>query len=166
MTGDPIRPSAPPSPRLAPPPVPRRDFLGLSALWAAGSALLFALIGMLRLPKAAVLPSPSKRFRVALPDSLAEGEAYLPPGRSVALFRDQDGVYAVSMICTHLGCVIKPVPDGFSCPCHGSRFGPDGEVLKGPAPKGLPWLAVARQGSGQYIVDEGKLVPSGTRELA
>ena len=48
MTTDP-QPS-----RLDPAPVARRDFLGLSALAAAGSTLFFALLGMLRLPKAAV----------------------------------------------------------------------------------------------------------------
>ena len=53
--------------RLDPEPVSRRDVLGLMSLWAAGSALLFGLVGMLRLPKAAVLSSPSKRFRVTLP---------------------------------------------------------------------------------------------------
>ncbi|UCF67247.1 MAG: hypothetical protein JSV80_15945, partial [Acidobacteriota bacterium] len=55
--------------RLEPELVPRRDFLGRSAAWSAAGALLFALFGMLRLPKAAVLPAPSKKVRVALPES-------------------------------------------------------------------------------------------------
>jgi cytochrome b6-f complex iron-sulfur subunit len=152
--------------RLSPEPIPRRDFLGLAALGAAGAAALFALGGILRLPKAAVLPSPSKKFRVALPESLAPGEAFLPPRRSVALFRDSSGVYAVSMVCTHLGCIVKSAPDGFHCPCHGSRFAPDGSVVRGPAPKGLPWYAVTSAGGGSYIVDEGKVVPPGTRAEA
>ena len=113
--------------RLAPEPVARRDFLGLAALWSAGATLLFALIGLLRLPKAAVLPSPSKRFS---------------------------------------GCVVKTDSGGFHCPCHGSRFGPDGVVVAGPAPKALPWLAVKQKSEGVYIVDEGKVVKPGTRELA
>jgi ferredoxin len=53
--------------RLDPEPVPRRDFLGIASL--------------------------SKKFRVMLPDSLAAGEPYVPPGRSVALFRDDEGVF-------------------------------------------------------------------------
>jgi len=149
--------------RLDPEPVPRRDFLGISALLAAGAALSAALLGMLRLPKAAVLASPSKRFRVALPESLAEGTAYVPPGRSVALFRDREGVYAISMVCTHLGCIVKPSATGFDCPCHGSRFAADGTVLRGPAPKALPWLGVAVAANG-VTVDEDKTVPAGTRE--
>ena len=151
--------------RLDPEPVARRDFLGLSALGAAISALLFALIGMLRLPKAAVLSSPSRRFRVALPDTLAEGTAFVPAGRSVALFRDGQGVYAVSTICTHLGCIVRPGPDGFECPCHGSRFAMDGTVVKGPAPRALPWVKVSGS-AGTYTVDEEAVVPPGTKVTA
>jgi cytochrome b6-f complex iron-sulfur subunit len=148
--------------RLDPEPVPRRDFLGMSALYAAGATLLFALLGMLRLPKAAVLPSPSKKFRLTLPESLADGQPYVPPGRSVAVFRDREGVYAISLVCTHLGCIIKPSPSGFDCPCHGSRFARDGTVIKGPAPKPLPWLAVSTAG-GAVTVDEDQAVPAGTK---
>jgi Rieske Fe-S protein len=148
--------------RLDPEPVARRDMLGLSALWATASALMFAMVGMLRLPKAAVLSSPSKKFRVTLPQSLPLGEAFVPAGRSVALFRDGEGVWAVSTICTHLGCVIKSGPEGFECPCHGSRFAQDGSVTKGPAPRALPWVKVIG-GGGQWIVDEGATVPPGTK---
>ena len=138
--------------RLDPEPLHRRDFLGLASITAATSALLFAAVGMLRLPKAAVLSSPSKKFRVSIPDTLAAGAPYIPPGRSVALFRDSEGIYAVSTICTHLGCIVKPVADGFECPCHGSRYAGNGSVVKGPAPKPLPWLLV-RGKAGDYIVD-------------
>lgn len=149
--------------RLDPDPVSRRDWLGLTALWTMGAALLFGVVGLLRLPKAAVLASPSKKFRVALPDTLAAGEAFVPPGRAVAIFRDADGVHAVSTICTHLGCVVKAGPDGFECPCHGSRFHADGTVTKGPAPRPLPWLKVTVAGA-LVTIDEGTTVPAGTKE--
>jgi cytochrome b6-f complex iron-sulfur subunit len=148
--------------RLDPEPLPRRDFLGLASVWAAASALLFAGLGMLRLPKAAVLASPSRKFRVSLPESLAEGAPYIPPGRSVALFRDGKGVFAVSTVCTHLGCIVKSRDAGFECPCHGSRFAADGSVLKGPAPRALAWLKVSGGGGG-YVVDEDVTVPPGTK---
>ena len=151
--------------RLDPEPIPRRDFLGLAALASTASALAFAFVGMLRLPKAAVLPSPSRKFRVALPETFAEGAAFVPPGRSVAIFRDAGGVYALSIVCTHLGCIVKQAPDGFHCPCHGSRFGRDGGLERGPAPQPLTWLAIKDAGKGTYIVDEGKPVPAGTRAV-
>jgi nitrite reductase/ring-hydroxylating ferredoxin subunit len=152
----------PPRSRLDPEPVPRRDVLGLASLGAAASALLFATLGMLRLPRAAVLASPSKKFRVALPDALPAGEAYAPPGRSVAVFRDPAGVWAVSTVCTHLGCIVKTTAAGFECPCHGSRFAPDGSVTKGPAPRELAWLKVSA-GDGRVVIDEGTTVPAGTK---
>jgi Rieske Fe-S protein len=142
--------------------MPRRDFLGMASLVSTGAALLFALIGSMRLPKAAVLPLPARRFNVSLPESLLSGEPYSPPGRSVAVFRDGEGVFAVSLVCTHLGCIVKPTPTGFDCPCHGSRFGPDGSVLRGPAPTPLQWLMVKGK-DGQYTVDESITVPQGTR---
>ena len=151
-----------PRSRLDPEPVPRRDWLGLSSLWAMGGALLFGLAGMLKLPKAAVLASPSKKFRVAIPENLPVGEAFVPAGRSVAVFKDTDGVYAVSTICTHLGCVVKPNAEGFECPCHGSRFAANGDVKKGPAPRPLPWLKVTNN-AGQLTIDEGTTVPNGTK---
>jgi cytochrome b6-f complex iron-sulfur subunit len=151
--------------RLDPEPVARRDFLGLTSLLAAASAMLFAVAGMLQLPKAAVLSSPSRKFRVSLPDSQAPGEAFVPPGRNVAVFRDADGIHAISTVCTHLGCIVKHTGKGFDCPCHGSRFGPDGAVVKGPAPAALPWLKITAAG-GSYVVDEGTTVKRGTRVTA
>jgi len=148
--------------RLDPEPVSRRDALGLMSLGATAAALLFALFGMLRLPKAAVLSSPSKRFRVSLPETLAAGESFTPSGRNVAVFRDEQGVYALSRVCTHLGCIVKPTAEGFECPCHGSRYDHEGLVTKGPAPRPLPWLEVKVQG-GVLYVDEGANVPAGTK---
>lgn len=152
--------------RLESEPMPRRDFLGLAALWSTAVSLLFAFFGMMRLPKAAVLPSPSKRFRVTLPESLAQDVPFVPAGRSVALFRTAQGVYAISTVCTHLGCIVKPTVSGFDCPCHGSKFNHAGEVERGPAPKALPRLAVTRMSDTEFMVDEGKALPPGSEEYA
>jgi cytochrome b6-f complex iron-sulfur subunit len=166
MTTEPRPGAAAERSRLDPEPLPRRDFLGLAALWSAATAFLFAFLGAARLPKAAVIPAPSKKFRVTLPENLAEGAAVVPAGRSVAVFRDAQGVYAISTVCTHLGCIVKSEADGFHCPCHGSRFHPDGSVLKGPAPAPLKWLSVSKGAAGSYVVDEGQTVPPGTKVSA
>jgi Rieske Fe-S protein len=142
--------------------MPRRDFLGLAAWWAAAAALLFGFLGAMRLPKAAVLPSPSKKFKIRPPPSLAAGQPYLPAGRSVAIIKDGNNVHAISRVCTHLGCIVKASDTGFDCPCHGSKFAKDGSVIKGPAPKGLPWLELKHLGGDQFMVDEGKNVAAGT----
>lgn len=45
--------------------------------------------------------------------------------------------YAVSLVCTHLGCTVSVTPEDFVCPCHGSRFDLHGNVLTGPADRPL-----------------------------
>jgi cytochrome b6-f complex iron-sulfur subunit len=148
--------------RFDPEPMPRRDFLGLAALGTMIAAFVISLFGMLKLPKAAVSASPSKKYKVLLPDALPEGEAFIPPGRNVAIYRDGEGVYALSTVCTHLGCIVKANPKGFECPCHGSGFAKDGAVTKGPAPTALPWLKVTG-GGGVYTIDEDSHVKAGTK---
>jgi glycine/D-amino acid oxidase-like deaminating enzyme/nitrite reductase/ring-hydroxylating ferredoxin subunit len=57
------------------------------------------------------------------------------------VYRDADGyLHAVSLRCTHLGCLLRfnGAERSWDCPCHGSRFDVDGEVLEGPAVKPLP----------------------------
>ena len=57
-------------------------------------------------------------------------------GSKFAVHRDDDGrLTVVSPVCTHLKCHVawNGVAKSWDCPCHGSRFGIDGEVLEGPA---------------------------------
>jgi Rieske Fe-S protein len=58
-----------------------------------------------------------------------------------AVYRDEQGEpHALSARCTHLGCIVNwnSGEGTWDCPCHGSRFGPLGEVIMGPAVRGLP----------------------------
>jgi glycine/D-amino acid oxidase-like deaminating enzyme/nitrite reductase/ring-hydroxylating ferredoxin subunit len=70
-----------------------------------------------------------------------EGDIVSAGGRKVAGYRDEDGgLHAVSTRCTHLYCQVKwnAAETSWDCPCHGSRFAVDGEVLSGPAVDPLP----------------------------
>jgi Rieske Fe-S protein len=72
-------------------------------------------------------------------DELSPGEGAVLPGRTGA-FRDDDGVlHAVSLQCTHMGCLLRfnRAERSWDCPCHGSRFDVDGAVLEGPAQRPL-----------------------------
>jgi glycine/D-amino acid oxidase-like deaminating enzyme/nitrite reductase/ring-hydroxylating ferredoxin subunit len=58
----------------------------------------------------------------------------------IAAYRDENGVVVErSANCTHMGCVIhwNSFERCWDCPCHGSQFAPDGEVLNGPATRPL-----------------------------
>lgn len=62
-------------------------------------------------------------------------------GRRCAVYRDEGGdLHALSARCTHLGCLVafNEAETAWECPCHGSRFGVDGDVLQGPAVRPLP----------------------------
>jgi len=65
-----------------------------------------------------------------------EGDIVELDGEKVAGHRRDDGtLVAVSPTCTHLGCQVNwnRAERSWDCPCHGSRFAPDGSVLHGPA---------------------------------
>lgn len=65
-----------------------------------------------------------------------EGKTLKLDDERVAAYRDDNGqIHVVSAVCTHLGCIVhwNNGEKSWDCPCHGSRFSVDGEVLEGPA---------------------------------
>lgn len=76
------------------------------------------------------------------PESLARGEGTLLKinQKTVAACRDTNGnLHLLSPECTHMGCYIKwnNSLQSWDCPCHGSRFSPEGKVIGGPAERNL-----------------------------
>jgi nucleotide-binding universal stress UspA family protein/nitrite reductase/ring-hydroxylating ferredoxin subunit len=83
------------------------------------------------------------RTVVQIASELAPGEGGVIErrGEKLAVFVDPKGEQRLfSARCTHLGCTVgwNPAEKTFDCPCHGSRFGSDGEVVNGPAARPLP----------------------------
>lgn len=148
--------------RLEPEPLPRRDFLGLAGLWAAALAVLGSLVGMMRLPSPRVLPEVARRFRIGRPDEYPPGSEQVIPEQNVVVVSSNEGIAAISLVCTHLGCIVKRDGDSFTCPCHGSLFSGHGGVEAGPAPRGLRWLHVSQTIDGRLAVDSGHEVEPGT----
>jgi len=73
--------------------------------------------------------------------SAGEGGIVERAGEKLAVYVDDDAeAHVMSARCTHMGCTVKwnPGEHTFDCPCHGSRFGPTGEVVNGPAARPLP----------------------------
>ncbi|HEX8172082.1 MAG TPA: FAD-dependent oxidoreductase [Thermoanaerobaculia bacterium] len=74
--------------------------------------------------------------------ALRSGEARIiaAGGKKVAAYRDEAGtLFTVSAVCTHMKCDVawNAAERTWDCPCHGSRYKPDGAVLNGPAREGL-----------------------------
>jgi Rieske Fe-S protein len=84
--------------------------------------------------------SPGKKIDSIV--ELAPGEARVVQheGESIALYKDENGLlHAVNPACTHIKCSVawNDAEQSWDCPCHGSRFSADGEMLTGPARKNL-----------------------------
>jgi glycine/D-amino acid oxidase-like deaminating enzyme/nitrite reductase/ring-hydroxylating ferredoxin subunit len=65
-----------------------------------------------------------------------EGRIIKVDGRKIAAYRDDAGaLHCVSPVCTHMKCDVawNGAEKTWDCPCHGSRFSPDGDVVNGPA---------------------------------
>jgi Rieske Fe-S protein len=76
-------------------------------------------------------------------DALQAGEGGIFKGEQgkVAVCRDRNGVlHASSAVCPHMGCDVgwNVAEQTWDCPCHGSRFSPEGTVINGPAVTDLP----------------------------
>lgn len=64
----------------------------------------------------------------------------------LAIIREGDALYALNLVCTHLGCTVSVTPTGLICPCHGSSFDRQGRVLQGPADRALQRFAMEARG--------------------
>ena len=129
---------------MAKPDQTRRKFLGTVTLALAGVVCLGRFL------------SPKVRRKQTL---LSVARAELPPQGAlvyhevrVALMREGDAVYALSLVCTHLGCTVQVTPTELICPCHGSTFDRQGRVLKGPADRPLERYRVERRGEFFEVV--------------
>jgi glycine/D-amino acid oxidase-like deaminating enzyme/nitrite reductase/ring-hydroxylating ferredoxin subunit len=72
--------------------------------------------------------------------SKGEGKVIELDGEKAAVYRDEQGkIYALSPVCTHMGCMVSwnPAEKTWDCPCHGSRYACDGKVIHAPTVKDL-----------------------------
>jgi cytochrome b6-f complex iron-sulfur subunit len=141
----------------------RRDFLtrlgvGACAVACVGSGLV--TLDFLR-PK--VLFEPPTTFRAGSALDYPEGTVRFNKEQKAYVIGGPTGVYALSAVCTHLGCITRFRSDEsvIACPCHGSRFDLEGNVIHGPAPRPLPWLEVRAEPTGILVVDTSIVIPRG-----
>ncbi len=86
--------------------------------------------------------------------SLKPGQFHVE--KAFVLFETNEGPYALSRTCPHLGCTVQYFEQEkmFVCPCHQSKFSPDGKYISGPAKKDLSRLKVrvAKDGHGYTVL--------------
>jgi nitrite reductase/ring-hydroxylating ferredoxin subunit len=135
----------------APDPIRRSMFaVGCAGMAVATTGFAAATLRFL-VPN--VLYEPSRRFDIGSPSDFPSGSVTFLPDRRLYVFNEPDGFYAISSVCTHLGCNVRRGGPGFECPCHGSKFDANGAVVHGPAPKPLAWYALSLSPRTELVVD-------------
>ncbi len=108
-----------------------------------------------------VLYEASPVVSVGRPEHYPLDSVSLDPRFGIFIVRSTEGFYALSAVCSHLGCltVWKQESGTIACPCHGSTFQRDGSIIAGPAPKPLLWLKMWMTDDGELMVDRAAEVP-------
>jgi len=91
---------------------------------------------------------------------LAQG---LPdPGVTYLVIEDGPKIatYGIKPVCTHLGCTVawKPEQSRFVCPCHGSQYDAQGQVVQGPARRNLPLVTVVAKQDQVRLIDRAPAI--------
>ena len=141
----------------------RRDFFVRMGVGACAVAAVGSGIVTLDYLKPKVLFEPSTSFVAGSPLDYTDGTVRFNKEKKAYVIGAPGGVYALSAVCTHLGCITRYRSDEreIACPCHGSRFDLEGKVVHGPAPLPLPWLDVTQDAVGNLVVDTGIVISSG-----
>lgn len=140
--------------------VNRRTFLSVIGWGSISTAALLFLLGVIRSLRPGVLYEPPTTFKADIPENYPEGSPTLITKEKVFIDRDEKGLYAMSAICTHLGCRVlwMESQNGYHCPCHGAQFDREGINIEGPAPRPLPRLDISKDRDGKVVVDKAEEV--------
>ena len=131
--------------------------LGWLAFTAATGGFFTVLIRYL-FPN--VLFEPPQSFKIGYPEEFDVGkvDTRFKKKHNIWVVRSEQGIYALSTVCTHLGCTPNwlETERKFKCPCHGSGFRASGMHFEGPAPRPLERFRIYLADDGQIIVDKNK----------
>lgn len=172
--------------------ISRRSFLAIAGWVGFTVASFIALYQSVKFlqPNATYEDPPAFKPEGALafPSAYAVGSTTVIIDKRVVINRDSDGFYAISLICTHLGCTPRYFPDvtsdlvlagtpvsrdpdtgqqatranpalpGFKCPCHGSRYFRDADNFFGPAPRPMDRVHIELAKDGRLFIDRSIFV--------
>src|SRR3989454_4820818 len=149
--------------------VPRRSFFSWMTLaWVAFTAsMLAALTATTRFMFPNVLFEPPPTFKAGYPNEIQVGQVDERFKQRFAVwlvragfdpYANAEGIYALSTVCTHLGCTPNwlEAEQKFKCPCHGSGYYKTGVNFEGPTPRPLERYAIALADDGQILVDKSR----------
>jgi cytochrome b6-f complex iron-sulfur subunit len=137
--------------------VTRKDFLNL--VWGTTGLLAvseFSLVGLRFLSPRPIEGEFGGVFNLESYDQYPTGSVTpVEAGRFYLVRLEDGGFLAIYRRCTHLGCAVPfdHAAGNFVCPCHGSAFTPQGEVLNPPAPRPLDIFPLTINESGHLLVD-------------
>lgn len=137
----------------------RRDVFSAAGWAAVFVATMTGLMGFMRYMFPRVLFEPPTTFKAGVPTeyALSAVNEKFKKDQRVWIVRQEDGsFFAISAICTHLGCTPNWFANDnkFKCPCHGSGFFRDGTNYEGPAPRPLDRFKISLDPEGRLMVDK------------
>ena len=169
-------PPVPPKPAPAKPAapaakaaMPRRSFFSWMTLaWTAFTAsMLAAATATTRFMFPNVLFEPPPTFKAGFPNEIQVGQVDERFKQKFAVWlvrtafdqwANASGIFALSTVCTHLGCTPNwlEAEQKFKCPCHGSGYYKTGVNFEGPTPRPLERFAISLADDGQILVDKSR----------
>ena len=143
------------------PGIARREFFLRMGLGSMGIAAAGTAVFGYQFLSPNVLYEPSPVVNMGRPESYQLDSVTLDVDARIFVIHAQEGFFALNAVCTHLGCLTawKPELGIITCPCHGSKFEPNGKKIEGPAPRPLPWKRVWLNDDGDLLVDRSTDVP-------
>ncbi|MBW2527537.1 MAG: Rieske (2Fe-2S) protein [Deltaproteobacteria bacterium] len=103
------------------------------------------------------------QFRAGNLADFPEGSVTRIDDGAFLVLHDAGGFYAMTAVCTHQGCTVEVAQQDLPCPCHGSVFDLEGNVVTGPAVAPLDHLQLTIEADGSVLVDTSVTVAPGTR---
>ncbi len=137
--------------------ISRRDFINL--IWGAAGTLAAAELGFAGLKFLSPRATEGEfggEFNIGAYEGYPLGSVTpVEVGRFYLVRLEDGGFLAVYRRCTHLGCAVPfdQASGEFVCPCHGSVFTNEGDVLNQPAPRPLDLFALSINEEGEIVVD-------------